>query len=92
MLARTEGKSFWTRLIGFLAEVVEITETLVETGNNRAKKAHALELVSRWYRSSGIRIPYIPGPVERWVVRRIASRLIDGLVEVLKNHAPAHRA
>lgn len=44
--------------------------------------------MEKWYRSSGIRIRYLPAPIERYVVRRIASDLIDALVEVL-NSLPA---
>lgn len=80
------GKSFWDRLLLFLVEVIEVTETLAEPGDGRAKKRHALELVDRWYRACKIRIPYLPRPVERWVVRRIASGLIDSLVELLQKN------
>ena len=78
------GKSFWDRMLLFLVEVIEVTETLAEPGDGRAKKRHALELVDRWYRACRIRIPYLPRPVERWVVRKIASGLIDSLVDLLQ--------
>lgn len=79
---------FWGQLLRFLFEVIEVTETLSADAGSREKKRHALELVEKWYRSSGIRIRYLPAPIERYVVRRIASDLIDALVEVL-NSLPA---
>jgi len=85
MGSNAKRTSFWDRLVPFLVEAIEVTETLAEPGDNQAKKQHALELVDQWYRASGIRIPYLPGPVERWVVRRIASGLIDSLVDLLKS-------
>ena len=48
------------------------------------KKKHALDLVERWRRELGIRVPWLPAPIERLVVRRIASGLIDGLIDFLK--------
>jgi hypothetical protein len=80
--------SFWNNLVRFLVEVIEVTETLSGPGDGPAKKTHALELVEKWYRLSGISIRWLPGPVERFVVRRIASGLIDALVDLLKR-APA---
>lgn len=77
-------EAFWRKLVVFLGEVIEVTETLAEPGDGAAKKKHALELVERWREELGIRVPWLPGPIERFVVRRIASGLIDGLVDFLK--------
>jgi hypothetical protein len=83
--------SFWAKLIRFLTEVIQVTETLSDDASGPQKKAHALDLVDRWYRSSGIRIRYLPVLLERWVVRQIASGLIDGLVEMLNKIPEAER-
>ncbi len=77
--------SFWQKMVRFLTDVIEVTETLADGASGREKKAHALDLVEKWYRSSGISIRYLPGPIERFVVRRIASGLIDALVDLLNS-------
>ncbi len=77
--------SFWQKIVRFLIDVIEVTETLADGAGGKEKKAHALDLVDKWYRTSGITIPYLPGPLERLVVRRIASGLIDGLVDLLNS-------
>lgn len=87
MAAKTEGPRFWDRLIRFLAEAIELSETLSGPERGKEKRRRALGWVEQWYRGSGIRIPYLPGPVERWVVRRIAEGMIDSLVELLKRPA-----
>jgi hypothetical protein len=76
---------FWQKLVRFLVEVIEVTETLSEPGDGPAKKAHALDLVAQWYRRSGISIPYLPGPLERMVVRKIASGMIEALLDLLQS-------
>lgn len=83
-------KGFWQKLFRFLLEVIEVTETLAEDTGSREKKQHAMSLVEKWYRSSGIHIRYLPAPIERYVVRRIASDLIDALVDLL-NSLPVDR-
>lgn len=77
--------SFWQKMVRFLTDVIEVTETLADGAKGPEKKAHALDLVEKWYRSSGISIRYLPGPIERFVVRRIASGLIDALVDLLNS-------
>lgn len=77
--------SFWQKMVRFLTDVIEVTETLADGAGGEEKKAHALDLVEKWYRSSGITIRYLPGPLERFVVRRIASGLIDALVDLLNS-------
>jgi hypothetical protein len=87
MAEKVKGVGFWDRLVRFLVEVIEMAETLVGPGKGAVKKERALSLVEKWYRNSGIRIPYLPGPVERWVVKRIAAGMIDSLVEALNRPA-----
>lgn len=83
-----KGNGFWDRLVSFLIQAIEISETLLGPGKGPEKKERALDLVEKWYRNSGIRIPYLPGPIERWVVKRIAAGMIDSLVEVLNKPHP----
>ena len=87
MAEKVKDAGFWDRFVRFLVEVIEMVETLAGPGEGAEKKKRVLVLVEKWYRNSGIRIPYLPGPVERWVVRRIAAGMIDSLVEVLKSPA-----
>jgi len=88
MAEEAKAAGFWGRLVQFLVEVIEMAETLVGPGKGPDKKERALSLVEKWYRNSGIRIPYLPGPIERWVVKRIASGMIDSLVEALNRPHP----
>lgn len=86
MATATEAPlTFWQKLVRFLTDVIEVTETLADGASGTEKKAHALDLVEKWYRSSGITIRYLPGPLERLVVRRIASGMIDALVDLLNS-------
>lgn len=88
MAERTEHSRFWERLTRVLVEAIEMAESLLGPGQGVKKKRRALAWVERWYDASGIRIPYLPGPIERWVVRRIAEGMIDSLVEVLSKPHP----
>ena len=87
MAEKAKGAGFWDRFVRFLVEVIEMAENLIGPGEGTEKKKRALVLVEKWYRNSGIRIPYLPGPLERWVVKRIAAGMIDSLVEALKRPA-----
>lgn len=83
-MADATNHPFWTRLVQSLAGIIDLTESLMGPGNGEAKKAHALELVDRWYDASGIDIRGVPKPIERKIVRHIASGLIDALVDLLQ--------
>ena len=87
MAEKVERSGFWDRFVRFLAEVIEMAETLSDSADGPEKKKRALDLVVKWYRNSEISIPYLPRPLERWVIKRIASGMIDSLVEVLKSPA-----
>jgi hypothetical protein len=88
MAKKDKRSGFWNRLVAFLVEAIEMAEDLVGPGEGAEKKKRALRFVEAWYRKSGIRIPYLPGPVERWVIRRIAAGMIDPLVEILNRESP----
>lgn len=75
---------FWGRLLELLVEVVEAAEKMSGLTDGRSKKIYALDLVDRWYRDFGLDIPYIPRFVERRILRKLASDLIDAVVAFTK--------
>ncbi|MCA9435653.1 MAG: hypothetical protein KC978_07695 [Candidatus Omnitrophica bacterium] len=75
---------FWGRLLELLVEVVEAAEKMSGITDGRSKKMYALDLVDRWYRDFGLDIPYVPRFVERRILRKLASDLIDAVVAFSK--------
>ncbi|MCA9432265.1 MAG: hypothetical protein KC940_17265 [Candidatus Omnitrophica bacterium] len=75
---------FWGRLLELLVEVVEAAEKMSGLTDGRSKKLYALDLVDRWYRDFGLDIPYVPRFVERRILRKLASDLIDAVVAFTK--------
>ncbi|MCA9410148.1 MAG: hypothetical protein KC944_02980 [Candidatus Omnitrophica bacterium] len=75
---------FWGRLLELLVEVVEAAEKMSRLTDGQSKKMYALDLVDRWYRDFGLGIPYVPRFVERRILRKLASDLIDAVVAFSK--------
>jgi hypothetical protein len=77
-------QKFWPGLVRFAGEIIEVIETLSEPGDEEARRNHARSLIEKWYRASGIRIRYLPGPIERMVVSRLVMGLVEGMSEFLR--------
>ena len=82
---RTPRFPFWARFFELLVEVIDAAEKMSQLTDGRSKKIYALDLVDKWYRDFGLYLPYVPRAIERRVVRKIASDLIDAVVAFLKS-------
>ena len=80
---KSQTAALWNRALPHVAEAVEAMELLAEPATAPLGKRNLSALLERWFRASGFRIPYLPGPIEKWAVRKIASGLADSLADFI---------